>query len=429
MRLCWLLSIVACGSPEVTKETVTSTPAGTAPALCGDAVLQEGEACDDGNAIGGDGCLPDCAEEAGPGESEPNDSPDAAQAFPGEPVHGGLPAGDVDCWSFDVAECASVSAALVGDCPQDAILALRDPAGIAVASGSLGVDGCPILDPVEAPGAQFVAGGAWTLCVSSLTGSGIAAYTLDISQAVQTGFPLGAADDPDADGLPDRCDDDRDGDGAPDATDNCPDAPNGPDSEPFVPSAAGFLRDWLVLAPIVAGPTVDCLPSADELTGGDAFLAPHLGDTDAGLTWVAWLAGGDILDFLPLWGFVDAPREVYVQTWVFTAATRDVTLAVGADDGVRAWLNGSVLLDISSCQGTNPDQFQAPATLVAGWNPLTLKVRDNGGGWGLAVRFLDSGAPVTDLELSLTPDGPWLDDQSDRDRDGIGDVCDPAPAG
>lgn len=29
-------------------------------ALCGDGVLQEGEACDDGNAVGGDGCSADC---------------------------------------------------------------------------------------------------------------------------------------------------------------------------------------------------------------------------------------------------------------------------------------------------------------------------------------------------------------------------------
>ena len=100
---------------------------------------------------------------------------------------------------------------------------------------------------------------------------------------------------------------------------------------------------------------------------------------------------------------------------------------MGADDGVFAWWNDVRVLDVASCQGVNTDQFQASVDVVAGWNTLLLKVRDWGGGWGVQARLLDGGVPVTDLELSLSPDGSWAPDQSDRDGDGIGDACDPAP--
>ncbi len=417
---------IACSAPETAPDPEPPEPA----ALCGDGVVGGGEQCDDGNGFGGDGCLPDCSDEPAPRESEPNDTWEDANPW-SEPVSGGLPAGDIDCFSVEVPSCLPLSASLTGDCPADAVLTLHDPIGIAIATGSVGPAGCPAIDPVESPGARFAAEGPHAVCVSSLTGADIPTYTLDI--ALGTGaeaFPISAADDPDGDGLPDRCDPDRDGDGALDEDDNCPDIGNGPLTPPLAPSAAGFLRDWLVLAPIVG--TVSpyaCLPSLDELTGGDAALAPSLGDPEADLVWQAHLGTSDVFDFLPDFGFVEAPREVYAHTYVFSAAERATTLAVGADDGVRAWLEGAVVLDIETCQGTNIDQFQVPVTLLAGWNRLTVKVRDQGGGWGLAVRFLDAGVPVTDLELSISPDGSWAPDQSDADGDGLGDLCDPTPTG
>jgi hypothetical protein len=96
---------------------------------------------------------------------------------------------------------------------------------------------------------------------------------------------------------------------------------------------------------------------------------------------------------------------------------------VGADDGVFAWWNGKQVLDISSCQGVNVDQFQADVDVIAGWNSLLLKVRDQGGGWGLAARFFEGAAVVTDLEPSLAPERAWIPDQTDGDGDGVGDVC------
>ena len=56
------------------------------------------------------------------------------------------------------------------------------------------------------------------------------------------------------------------------------------------------------------------------------------------------------------------------------------------------------------------------------------EIYDQGGGWGTYLRFLDGdGAPITDLEVALSADGPLVSNQTDTDGDGIGDACDDDP--
>lgn len=421
MNFLCLTAFVACGGnsgPEVTD-------------VCGDGIVGATEACDDGNAWFADGCTPSCIVEDGPVEEEPNDAWNEATAWPGAPFVGSLPEGDVDCVSFDVESCGAVRAQLIGECPRGVVLALHDPDGVQVATGTEGLDGCSVIDPSIAPGARFMVGPTAAVCASSLLGNPIPGYTLDIETVPSTDLGSGGENDLDDDGAPDRCDDDRDGDGVLDEADNCPTLPNGPTTSSFSPNAEGFLQQWLAIGPIaeIESPE-DCLPSFDEREGGDAGLAPTLGQPDGELAWNPFLTDNDRLSFNGTFGFEPAPRVVYVHTQVISDRARDLTLSVGADDGVRAWLEGQVVLEVASCQGTVRDQFQAPVSLIEGVNRLTIKVRDNGGGWGLFVRFLDDlGAPVTDLDVSLSPDGMPLPSQSDADGDGIGDLCDSTPAG
>jgi hypothetical protein len=92
---------------------------------------------------------------------------------------------------------------------------------------------------------------------------------------------------------------------------------------------------------------------------------------------------------------------------------------------VFAWWNGARVLDVADCQGVNADQFRADVLLRTGDNDLLLKVRDQGGGWGLAARLLGAdGMPVTDVAVIPGATPPT---QGDRDGDGIGDACDPVP--
>jgi len=396
------------------------------PDVCGDGITGATEACDDGNAWLGDGCTDRCTIEEGPLEEEPNDAWSAAMAWPGAPFVGSLPEGDVDCVRFDVEPCSAVRASLVGACPPGVVLALHDASGALVASGPPGADGCARVDPEIAPGARWLAGPTAAVCARSLQGNPIPGYTLEVERLSSEGLGEGD-DDADRDGVADRCDDDVDGDGVDDEWDNCPSVPNGPSANARATGAAGFVTDWLALGPIVDPVSPDrCLPSVQELPPGDPTLAPQSGDEALGLVWFPLLDDARV-DLLETLGSVPAPREAYVHTYVIVDVPVDLTLAVGVDDGVRAWIDGEPVLEVASCQGVEPDQFQAPVTLAAGVHRLTLKVRDNGGGWGLSVRFLDpSGEPFGDLAVSLAPDAP---PQADLDGDGIGDACDPTPGG
>lgn len=426
-----LLLLAACPAP--TTSTPQTEPVPEPPARCGNGIEEAGEACDDGNILLGDGCDAACAVEAGPNETEPNDTPNAAETWSGSSITGHLLEGDVDCYALPVAQCDAVEASLVApNCPDGVVLSLHPSPDLQTAAGSEGPDGCSVIDPAVAPGARFLPAGNTAVCVRGLLGQEVPGYTLTMSTLASDAVATGAEPDLDDDGLPDVCDPDLDGDGVPNDEDNCVDIPNGPTGAAPTPNEEGFLQHWLSLAPILDEPTTGgCRPSDTELPGGDALLTPALGDAVDDLVWTAFIVSGDRLAFLPRWGNNPPPREVYVHTYVYSATERTVTLSVGADDGVRAWVQGAEVLDVAGCQGTNADQFQGAATLNAGFNRLTLKVRDQGGGWGLLVRFLedDGKTPVTDLELSLDPKGAWSSSQSDLDGDGLGDVCDPTPTG
>ena len=395
--------------------------------VCGDAVADEGEQCDDGNGWGGDGCDEHCVLEEGLLEVEPNNTWDAGQSFDEELVFGGLTAGDVDCFTFDVQECHTIAAQIVGDCEVPIHLSLHDPTGTLVAASGFDTAGCAVIDPVEEPGARFAGDGTWSVCVSALLEQEVPSYALEIISGPSEEFelPLSDSADFDADGLIDQCDGDRDGDGVDNEEDNCPDIPNGPTNISPTVDSQGFIRHWLTVGPFSGASSAEkCMPTDVERLGVDADAVPELGQSVEGFPWRLFISPSAHVNFVPSYTSVDAPREIYATTWVYSESEQTATLGLGPDDGARAWLNGEVVLEVSGCQGVVVDKFTAEVTLLAGWNRLMLKIYDQGGGWGTYARFLDADGPLNGLELSLSAGGAWGFDQTDSDGDGIGDVCD-----
>ncbi|HCP46480.1 MAG TPA: hypothetical protein DIU15_10575 [Deltaproteobacteria bacterium] len=410
---------------------------------CGDGVTDPdaGETCDDTNAWGGDGCSPNCQDDLGGPEQEPNDNLDQAQAISGgEQVTGALLDGDRDCYVIQVEANGWLAADLVGDglehCPTPSTLTLYSPDGNLLATGSPDSDeGCSPILPSRVEAARFMEAGEWTLCVDGFQGLVVPTYTLQWESGSDScaldGVPVLPADDPDDDGLINLCDEDDDGDGVVDEDDNCPHVPNGPADPNITSGSSGFLRHWLLAGPYFGNDSDEaCRPSEVPLLGSDddGNVSPHVGDIAGDSAWSVHIDDDFRIDFEHL-RTEDAPREVYILNWLYSATDRPVVLALGPDDGVRAWLNGEEVGEVDGCQGTSADQFRFNAQLLNGWNPLLLKVYDQGGGWGTYVRLYDakSNTIVDDLGVSLTPDGPWADDQTDTDDDGLGDYCDPDP--
>jgi len=436
-----ILTLAACkgdGDGKKNKPTPADAP------ICGDEIVDEGEDCDDGNTWGGDGCSPACVEETGFFEEEPNDDFDEAQTLdaPFE-VTGSLPTGDRDCYAISVDDAGAVRAIVsdpAGDtCGFEAYVEVLDSEGLRVTAGVPAADtACPSIDPDTDIWSRYLVAGDYAVCVGVIFEQPVPAYVLEVEVADScTDLPIIALDpsqDMEADGIADVCDDDDDNDGVTDDNDNCPESPNGPTQPfPWDTSDEGFVSFWAVLGPFTAGITPGyCEPSPDSFTGpDDALAAPVLGDEAGGFSWFAhytWPGDSATMRFTD-WFEVDAPREAYAATWVYSPDQRNAELAVGVDDGMRIWLNGVEVGLISSCQGIGTDAFRFPVTLDAGWNRLLHKVYDGGGGWGQIVRFYedDGLTPMTDLGLSLAGPTDWVDDQGDLDGDGIGDLCDPEP--
>ncbi|MED5372122.1 MAG: DUF4215 domain-containing protein [Myxococcota bacterium] len=404
---------------------------------CGDGVVDADEGCEDGNTWGADGCSPSCQIEALPGESEPNDL-DSPETWDSARIGALSDANDRDCFAVDSLQDSYLSAQALGPdglCPE-LVLELYSPEGarLAVASPGEGQsqEACTHLDPTHEPGARFLQEGVWTVCVAPWREQIVSSYQLEIQQgedscALKLDWPT--ADDIDQDGLIGACDPDEDGDGILDTDDNCPEIPNSGDPAPLFVDSSGFITDWLVLGPLELGASTDtCLPTGDALSPSDSQSRPELGQAELDRIWT-YRGVGSTLDFTRHLGEIPAPpREAYAFVWIKSDSSHQKTLSVGADDGVVAWFNGNQVLSVSTCQGTNADQFQATVQFYGGWNSLLFKVYDQGGGWGLNARFLDEGSPSTDLELSFAPT-TWAPDQSDQDGDGIGDVCDDTPQG
>jgi hypothetical protein len=65
-----------------------------------------------------------------------------------------------------------------------------------------------------------------------------------------------------------------------------------------------------------------------------------------------------------------------------------VDLIAGADDGVKIWLNGSLLLEEFGYHPIIPDQHKALAMpLKQGWNHFLIKVAQSSGEWQFAARL------------------------------------------
>lgn len=83
-------------------------------------------------------------------------------------------------------------------------------------------------------------------------------------------------------------------------------------------------------------------------------------------------------------------RVVYAQTWLHCVGSAEGQLRVGADESIKAWLNGKRILD-GSAPGCYRDMETADIRLESGWNLLRLKIANRQTGrFGFYARVCDT---------------------------------------
>jgi hypothetical protein len=115
--------------------------------------------------------------------------------------------------------------------------------------------------------------------------------------------------------------------------------------ETYATDGEGFIRNWLVLAPIAIEGESGATEIEKDFLRGEAAIKPKAGEEvtvgGAKLAWKAHQAPEYVLDFLASFG---QSRGEYVAGYAVTYVIADedmgVSLALSTNDQGKAWLNG-----------------------------------------------------------------------------------------
>jgi hypothetical protein len=178
-------------------------------------------------------------------------------------------------------------------------------------------------------------------------------------------------------------------------------------AQPVSPDAEGFIRHWLVLAPIA----IEGESGASEIDRdflNEATIAPKPGDKVAVgsqvLAWQPHTASDYFIDFLQSFGKTRGEYVAgYAVAYVIADDQMQVTLALSTNDQGKAWLNGKPVFKFADTRTLEKDTDRVDVTLVKGQNVLVLKVINEVNNWQACARFLKDGAPVRNLRISTVP--------------------------
>ena len=185
-----------------------------------------------------------------------------------------------------------------------------------------------------------------------------------------------------------------------------------PDPGESKPDKSGFIRDWLVLAPIQLASDADGAEAMDKTQVPDEGLVkPKAGDqvTVSGkkLTWKKIKTTDNILDLNAILSEQTEKTVAYAVSYLRAEEDRkDLQLKMGSNDQGKVYLNGKVLLKASDPRTLEEDSDVARnVTLNKGVNVVVFKIFNDGGSdWQGCLRFTDaSGKAVTNLVVRLEP--------------------------
>jgi hypothetical protein len=174
------------------------------------------------------------------------------------------------------------------------------------------------------------------------------------------------------------------------------------------PDAEGFIRNWLILAPIAIEGESGASEIDRDFLKGEAAITPKAGDTaivgGKTLTWKAHETSDFFIDFLQAFG---KERGEYVAGYAVAYVIADepmtVTLALGTNDQGKAWLNGKQIFKFTDTRVLEKDADRVEVALAKGRNVVVLKVINEVNNWQACARFMKNGVPVKNLRISLAP--------------------------
>jgi hypothetical protein len=181
-------------------------------------------------------------------------------------------------------------------------------------------------------------------------------------------------------------------------------------ADAFKPDAEGYIRRWVMLAPI-------SLPEGEtgseaifkEQIKGEAALQPRAGDKvkvgGKELTWQNISASTNYFDFTAMVKTLNDREAGYAVTYIESETEQsDVIVAVASNDEGRIYFNGVDIYVFGEPRTLMLDADKGKVTLKKGLNVVVFKIINEQGNWQGAMRLLDKGgAPLKDVKIKLSP--------------------------
>jgi hypothetical protein len=179
-------------------------------------------------------------------------------------------------------------------------------------------------------------------------------------------------------------------------------------AETYSPDADGFIRNWLILAPIAVQEDSGASEIQNDFLGGEATIKPKANEkvnvNGKILSWTPHQTSDFFIDFLNSFG-AERGEDVagYAVAYVMADQEMNVTLSVGSNDQCKAWVNGKEILKFVETRTLEKDTDKGDVTLVKGQNVLVFKVINEKNNWQGAARFMKDGVGVRTLKIALAP--------------------------
>ena len=176
------------------------------------------------------------------------------------------------------------------------------------------------------------------------------------------------------------------------------------------PDSNGYIRDWVMLAPIALPEEGDCADLiVKEQVKGEAALKPKAGDKikigDKELAWKNITASTNCFDFNAIFKTENDRAAGFMVTYLeCDKEMPEVTMAIASNDQGRLYLNGKDIYTFIEARTLELDADKGKVTLNKGLNVVVFKIINEQNNWQGALRFQDkAGTPLKDLKIKLSP--------------------------
>jgi len=177
------------------------------------------------------------------------------------------------------------------------------------------------------------------------------------------------------------------------------------------PDAEGFIRDWVMLAPIPLG---ESNAGAEQIEKSqikdEGAIKPTEGEKvkvlDKELAWQNVKAADYHFDLNKILGSANSDVLAYMVAYVVCDADMPgLKMGIGSNDQARVYLNGKEVFKFTETRTVDKDSDKVEKIdLKKGVNVIVFKVINQENDWQGALRFLDKDdKPVTTFKVQLKP--------------------------